>query len=92
MIAGAYKATPTRMVEVETFVPPLDLYLNGRIAAFQKRLEDSGLDKEIRQACGEIRRRLRGKRGRRKAHCPTPGQRRREWVQKWEGDIRSKSA
>ncbi|GAB1319515.1 hypothetical protein MFIFM68171_09725 [Madurella fahalii] len=28
VVAGAYKATPTRNVESETWVPPIDLYLN----------------------------------------------------------------
>jgi hypothetical protein len=41
VVAGAYKATPIRSLEVETFTPPIDLYLDGRLAAFQKRLEDS---------------------------------------------------
>ena len=37
-VAGAFRATPTYSLEVETFVPPIDLYLNSRIAAFQARL------------------------------------------------------
>jgi hypothetical protein len=36
-VAGAYKATPVRSLETETRVPPLDLYLNTRVARFERR-------------------------------------------------------
>lgn len=39
IVAGAYKATPTRHLEAETWVPPLDLYLNKRLADFEDRLQ-----------------------------------------------------
>ncbi len=38
VVAGAYKATPVRNLEVETLVPPLDLYFNKRLAEFEGRL------------------------------------------------------
>ena len=38
IVAGAYKATPIRSLETETWVPPLDLYLNKRLADFEARL------------------------------------------------------
>ena len=38
IVAGAYKATPVRSLETETWVPPLDLYLNKRLADFETRL------------------------------------------------------
>jgi hypothetical protein len=41
VVAGAYRATPIRSLETETFTPPLDLYLDSRLAAFLKRLENS---------------------------------------------------
>jgi hypothetical protein len=37
IVAGAYKATPVRCLETETWVPPLDLYLNKRLADFEAR-------------------------------------------------------
>ena len=43
VVAGAYKATPVRNLEVETLLPPLDLYLNKRLAEFEGRLAQSGL-------------------------------------------------
>ena len=38
-MAGAYKSTPIRCLETETWVPPLDLYLNKRYADFEHRLQ-----------------------------------------------------
>ena len=35
-----YKATPVRILEAETYVPPLDLYLNWWVAQFEKSLEE----------------------------------------------------
>jgi hypothetical protein len=40
-LAGAYRATTIYSLEAETFVPPLDLYLDSRIAAFQRKLENN---------------------------------------------------
>ena len=39
IVAGAYKATPMRSLETETWVPPLDLYLNKRLADFERRIQ-----------------------------------------------------
>jgi hypothetical protein len=61
-VAGAYRATPVRALETETFVPPLDLYLNGRVAQFEGRLEESGMGQLIRDSCAVIARKLRNRR------------------------------
>jgi hypothetical protein len=42
-VAGAYKATPTRHLEAEMWVPPLDLYLNKWLADFEDRLQKPSL-------------------------------------------------
>jgi hypothetical protein len=42
-VTGAYKATPTRLVELEAAVPPLDLYLNARAAAFWAKERPPGV-------------------------------------------------
>ena len=39
IVAGAYKTTPVRCLETETWVPPLDLYFNKRLADFESRLQ-----------------------------------------------------
>jgi hypothetical protein len=38
-VARAYKSTPIRCLETETWVPPLDLYLNKRLVDFEQRLQ-----------------------------------------------------
>ena len=55
-VAGAYRATPVRALETETFIPPLDLYLNGRVAQFEGRIEESGMGQLIRDSCATIAR------------------------------------
>lgn len=37
-IARASRATPNASLETENFIPPIDLFLAGRIAAFRRRL------------------------------------------------------
>jgi len=44
IVAGAYKATPIRHLETETYTPLLDLYLNKRRADFEKRLQQEVLE------------------------------------------------
>ena len=44
IVAGAFKATPIRNLETETWVPPLDLYLNKRLADFEARLKQPALN------------------------------------------------
>ena len=47
-VSGAYRATPVRFLEAETATPPLDLYLNRRVADLEGRLEHSGKGDLIR--------------------------------------------
>src|SRR6516162_5672400 len=63
-VAGAYKATPVRSLETETWVPPLDLYLNTRVARFERRLRESHIGELIRQSGTTVARALRQRRGR----------------------------
>ena len=91
---GAFKATPIRQLETEAFVPPLDLWLNSRIATFKARLERSGLAEAIRSACKEIqdrikrrptRQRRRGQAREQEAASATPGEARKNWSEEWIG-------
>jgi hypothetical protein len=59
IVTGAYKAVPTRDLETESFIPPLDLYLDGRVAAYIKRMRGSKVEQEIQDACRWIQRRRR---------------------------------
>jgi hypothetical protein len=84
-VLGAFKATPIRQLETEAYVPPLGLWLNGRIARFQARLERTGIARQIRDACTDIRIQLRTRRQRRRAIPATPAALRKQWVEKWIG-------
>ena len=66
-VAGVYKVTPARSLETETWVPPLDLYLNTWVAQFEKRLQGSRKGELIRQSGVTVARALHQRRG-----CP-PG-------------------
>jgi hypothetical protein len=87
IVAGAYKTTPIRCLETETWVPPLDLYLNKRLADFESRLQlpvlQSGGGPEaptttaghlITEACNRVYKRFRRRRR-------GPGQRLRPYPQ-----------
>lgn len=86
-VLGAFKATPIRQLETESYVPPLDLWLNGRVARFQVRIEHSGIAQNIRNDCNTIRTQILNRTNRRRQasiqHAPTPGEERRRWVVKW---------
>ena len=86
IVAGAYKATPIRNLETETWVPPLDLYLNKRLADFEARLQNPSLNSGqgpdapkhppgqlVQEACNRIYRRFQRRRpGRRPIHPQEP--------------------
>jgi hypothetical protein len=89
IVGGAYKSTPTRSLETETFVPPIDIQLDYIVARFQSRLQNSGQLLAIRQACAIIKDKLKKRRGRRKSPSATPGQRREAWFKQWtDGNTR----
>jgi hypothetical protein len=99
IVAGAYKATPVRSLETETAVPPLDLYLNKRLADFETRLHESGRAVQIRDACVAIASRLRSRRRRRPAERPADrpragwdGERSGEWAREWRNGLSSDEA
>jgi hypothetical protein len=77
-VAGAYRATPIRSLEVETYIPPVDIYLDSRVAAFQRRLENSRSYDIIQRACSNIRARLKSRVARR---TKTQGQLRKQWTE-----------
>jgi hypothetical protein len=90
-VLGAFKATPIRQLQTESYVPPVDLWLNGRVARFQARMEHSGIAQGIRDAC-TIRTRIlaRTRRQRRRTITSypvanTPGTKRKLWAEEWTG-------
>jgi hypothetical protein len=88
-VLGAFKATPIRQLETESYVPPLDLWLNRRIARFQARMEHSGIAQKIRDACSTIRTRILSRTNRRRQAsaqpATTPGVERKRQVEEWIG-------
>src|ERR1035438_9163102 len=88
-VLGAFRATPIRQLETEAYVPPLDLWLNGRVARFQAWLEKTGLVRQIRNACTAIKMQLRLQtrtRARTRNHqqaIDTPGTARKQWAENW---------
>jgi hypothetical protein len=95
IVLGAFKATPIRQLETESYVPPLDLWLNRRIARFQARMEHSGIAQKVRNACKAIRDRIlrrttRQRRAGVQLAATTPGTERKSWVEQWTGQTLDK--
>jgi hypothetical protein len=63
-VAGAYRATAIRTLETETYVPPLDLYLNNRLVQFESRLEESDTGQLIKNSCARVAAKLRNRNSR----------------------------
>ncbi len=81
----------TEQVERETDTPPLDLYLNKRIAEFEARLEASGMAQLIRDSNAAITNTLRQRTLNRRKNLPKfkearSGTARAEWARRWVGD------
>ena len=87
VVLGAYRATPVRQLEVEAGVPPLDIYLNSRVAANSQRLEDNGMAgllRNVSSAVAGILRRRRQRRGRPPVYR-RPDEEAQQWVRRWAG-------
>ena len=80
-IAGAYKATPTQLLESETRVLPIRTYLSVLQAQYQACTKDTPVQALIKKACKRIQTQLQGQRGRQRIRKETPGNRKRVWYQ-----------
>lgn len=81
VVGGAYKATPTRLLESELGVPPLDIYLNERVAAYHERIENQQTARLIRTASAAAARWI--KRKKRKTPWRKPMQELKSWATAW---------
>jgi len=81
VVAGAFRATPVRALETETYIPPLNIYLDSRLATFRTRLKDTGLERIIEKQCEKLRQRLQRRRHTRQA--PQRGPTRDQWAKSW---------
>jgi hypothetical protein len=93
VVAGAYRATPVRSLETETWVPPLDLYLNKRLADFEARLANTGKMDLLRNSRKAVATAIRSRRVRGDARLntsnPTPvegTEARAVWSTEWLGN------
>lgn len=81
-VSGAYKATPIRVLEAESFIEPLAMHMNYIQAKFRERMKADGSRSRNQEACGKIINRMKKVKGRRrKATLKTPGQRKYEWAE-----------
>jgi Reverse transcriptase (RNA-dependent DNA polymerase) len=92
VVAGAYRATPVRSLETETWVPPLDIYLSKRVADFEARLVSTGKAELLRNTRGAVATAIRNRRTRRDSRLtttnpvPTDGtEARAAWAVGWVG-------
>lgn len=53
-ISGGFRATPIRILEVLTFVPPIDIVLTTRTAAYHLGARENGMDDVIGSLCEDI--------------------------------------
>lgn len=65
VVTGAFRATPLRMVETEALIPPLDLYMNERVAETEKRFEAGRIASISRAAVSTVVKSMTNQRRRR---------------------------
>ena len=80
-VLGAFKHTPIRHLEVEAYCPPLDIYLDMRLAKFELRLKETGMDQLLRDSSRQIAHRLRNRRGRKRKPSQIPNH--AQWAEEW---------
>src|SRR6266511_4453553 len=88
-VAGVYKVTPTRILEVETCIPPLNIYFDSRVAVFRQRLIILGIGRLIERACERLRTRFRNYRRRRRRVRITLDLLKEQWKERWLNATRS---
>jgi ribonuclease HI len=87
VITGAYRATSTEALEIETFTQPLDLHAETMAAATTYRSLASHTGKAVNSALERIRRQFRGSRGRVATPRATPATHKRRWLESLTGDL-----
>ncbi len=76
-VLGAYRATATRVVEAETGVPPLQTTLDQAVLRNQAL---RGIHPVTKIGNAQIRRKLKGRRGRKREALPTPTEEKELWA------------
>jgi hypothetical protein len=88
IITGAYKATATEALEVETHILPIDIVLETTVAKTILRLSASPASSEVELATKRIRQQMRSKRGKQAHTRKTLGRRKEQWVREQVGDLK----
>jgi hypothetical protein len=84
IVSGAYRATPISVLETETFTPPLDLYLDAKLAQFRLRHKESGMEDLVKNTCLKIRNKLQRRRHwQQQQPVQTEGEARTQWAEAW---------
>ena len=79
-ITGSYRATATEAVEIETYIQPIDIFLDGLVAKTTLRICASQASRVIQDATSCIRAQMRSRRGRLARVRETEGVRRQTWL------------
>lgn len=82
---GAYKATPTEALQVETNIAPIDIHLKKLVQRSITNMDSRKSGEIIEKAVRRIRNDLTPKRGRKPKLRKTPLQLKREWMEKTLG-------
>jgi hypothetical protein len=86
-VAGAYKATSTEALEIETYIPPLDLFTEENVTRTSTKLITLRTRLTTQTAVERIRHQTRGSRGRRPALVITPATILHKWTEERVGDL-----
>ena len=79
-ITGAYKATATEALEIETLIEPLDIYIEKTATTGIVRQVLDGYNKKIRLLGQNLALRTRGKRGRKRKAPPFYHEKTLKWL------------
>jgi hypothetical protein len=85
---GAYKATATEALEVETNIEPIDIFLEKQVAKTTLRLCENPAGSVVERLTRKIRQQMRSKGGKEARTRKTPGHKKKAWVQGMLGEIR----
>jgi len=90
VVTGAYKATTTEALEIETHTLPMDIFLDKMVARSTLRTGATQVKAVVDAATKRIRQQMRSKRGRQAKIRKTLGQRKEEWLTRKIGETRER--
>jgi hypothetical protein len=91
-ISGAYRATPQDILELETGIPPVDIYLETRLLSQCEKYAASPGAKIVAAACHKIRNRLQNRTQNETEELKIPGILSAKWAQRQIQEARAINA